>query len=75
MPLPLYPRRKAPGTHWIGNWVDPRAGLDDLEKTLPELELRPLVIQPVASRYTDYVIPASYFLKVPDLIFNWKLKV
>jgi hypothetical protein len=22
----------APGTHWIGGWVDPRAGLDDMEK-------------------------------------------
>jgi hypothetical protein len=37
---------RAPGTHWIGGWVDPRAGLDDLEKreffTLPRLELRPL---------------------------------
>jgi hypothetical protein len=32
------------GTHWIGAWVDPRAGLDNMEKlkllTLPELELR-----------------------------------
>jgi hypothetical protein len=25
-------REKAPGTHWIGGWVDPRAGLDDMEK-------------------------------------------
>jgi hypothetical protein len=37
---------RAPGTHWIGGWVDTRAGLDDVEKrkflTLPELELRPL---------------------------------
>jgi hypothetical protein len=23
---------RAPGTHWIGDWVDPRAGLDDMEK-------------------------------------------
>jgi hypothetical protein len=23
---------RAPGTHWIGGWVDPRAGLDDMEK-------------------------------------------
>jgi hypothetical protein len=30
------------GTHWIGGWVDPRAGLDDVEKrkflTLPGFE-------------------------------------
>jgi hypothetical protein len=35
-----------PGTHCIGGWVDPRAGLDDMEKwkflTLAELEIRPL---------------------------------
>jgi hypothetical protein len=39
------PRERAPGTHFIGGWVDPRAGLDDMEKwkflTLPELELPP----------------------------------
>jgi hypothetical protein len=23
---------RAPSTHWIGGWVDPRAGLDDVEK-------------------------------------------
>jgi hypothetical protein len=37
------PCRFTPGTHWIGGWVGPRAGLDDLEKrkflTLPGLEL------------------------------------
>jgi hypothetical protein len=26
--LSLYPRERAPGTHWIGGWVGPRAGLD-----------------------------------------------
>jgi hypothetical protein len=40
------PRERAPGTHWIGGWVDLRAGLDDLEKLKflppPGLELRPL---------------------------------
>jgi hypothetical protein len=48
--------------------VDPRAGLDDSEKrnffALPGLELLPLIVQPVASRYTDCAIralPAYYF--------------
>ena len=27
-PRTLYPLRKNPGTHWIGGWVGPRAGLD-----------------------------------------------
>jgi hypothetical protein len=61
------PRERAPGTHFIGGSVDPRAGQDDMEKwkflTMPGLELAPLlVIQPVVSRYTDWAIPAQAFL-------------
>jgi hypothetical protein len=26
------PGERAPGTHWIGGWVVPRASLDDMEK-------------------------------------------
>jgi hypothetical protein len=26
------PGERAPGNHWIGGWVGPRAGLDDVEK-------------------------------------------
>jgi hypothetical protein len=37
---------RASGTHWVGGWVGPRAGLDNADKrkflTLPGLELRPL---------------------------------
>jgi hypothetical protein len=40
------PEERTPGTHWIGSWVDPRAGLNDMEKwkflTPPGLELQPL---------------------------------
>jgi hypothetical protein len=40
------PGERAPGTHWIGGLVGPRASLDDVEKrnylTLPGLELRAL---------------------------------
>jgi hypothetical protein len=25
------PGERIPGTDWIGRWVDPRAGLDDME--------------------------------------------
>jgi hypothetical protein len=39
-------KERAPGTRWIGGWVDHRADLDDVEKriflTVPGLELRPL---------------------------------
>jgi hypothetical protein len=53
--------------------VDPRAGLDDMEKlkffALPGLELPPsLVLQPVASRYTDRAIPARINVFVVSLI-------
>jgi hypothetical protein len=45
-PRPLYPRGKIPRYQWIGGWVDPRAGLDDVEKrkflTLQGRELGPL---------------------------------
>jgi hypothetical protein len=41
-----HPCRFTTGINWIGSWVCPRAGLDDVEKrkffTLPGLELRPL---------------------------------
>jgi hypothetical protein len=62
------PPGKAPGTHFIGGWVDPRTSLDNMEKwkffTLKGLELPPpLVVQPVASRYTDWDIPARKIYK------------
>jgi hypothetical protein len=28
------PQKISPGTHWIGGWVIPRAGLDDMEKRI-----------------------------------------
>jgi hypothetical protein len=28
----FFPEERAPGTHWIGGWVDLKAGLDDIEK-------------------------------------------
>jgi hypothetical protein len=59
-PRPLYPMERVPSTHWIGDWVDPIAGLDDVEKSkflpLPGFELR-LVGRPV-SCCTDYANPA-----------------
>jgi hypothetical protein len=42
-PCRFTPGERAPGTHSIGGWVDPRADLGDVEKrkflTLPGLEL------------------------------------
>jgi hypothetical protein len=52
------PRERAPGTHWIGGWVSPRAVLDAVVKgkiPSPRRESNPrtLTVQPVAQRYTD----------------------
>jgi hypothetical protein len=30
-PRQLYPWEKKPGTHRIGGWVDPTAGMDDMK--------------------------------------------
>jgi hypothetical protein len=51
-------REAAPGTHWIGYWVGPRAVLDVVVKRKfprPCRESNPdhPIAQPVASRYTD----------------------
>jgi hypothetical protein len=49
------PRERAPGTHWIGGWVGPRAVLDAVVKRkilIPHRESNPrtLIVQPVAYR-------------------------
>jgi hypothetical protein len=68
MPRPLYPRETAPGTHCIGGWVDPRVGPDDIEKSpYRDSNSDISVVQPVASRYTDYARPIE---KSNDLIGN-----
>jgi hypothetical protein len=57
----LYLRVKSPE-----GWVDPRAGLDDVENrkflTVPGLEFRTL------GRYTDYAIPAPILCEVSGSI-------
>ena len=50
---PLYAWERA-GTHFIG----PRAGLDGYGKSRPPPGLDPRTVQPIASRYTDWVIAA-----------------
>jgi hypothetical protein len=60
------PRKRAPGTHWIGGWVDPRAVLDAVVKRkipTPRRESNPRtpIVHPVAQRYTDWGIPAVQF--------------
>jgi hypothetical protein len=59
----------------MGGWVDPRAGLDDVEKILEPTGTRnsdPSVVQDVASRYTDYAIPTLSVNR--RIILKWNLK-
>jgi hypothetical protein len=60
------PRERAPGTHWIGGWVGPRAVLDTVVKRKipsPHQELNPrtTIVQPVAQCYTDWAIMVPLF--------------
>jgi hypothetical protein len=57
------PRKRAPGTHWIGGWVGPRDVQDTVVKRkIPsphrESNSRTPIVQPVAQRYTDWAITA-----------------
>jgi hypothetical protein len=58
------PQGRAPGIHWIGGWVGPRTGLDDVEKRkflpLPELELRPLGSPPRSQSLYRLRFPSSF---------------
>jgi hypothetical protein len=58
------PGERAAGAHWIRGWVGTRTGLDDVEKRtispLPGLELDPSALQHIASRYTNWAIPAAH---------------
>jgi hypothetical protein len=60
--LPLYPRERAPRTHriWIGWTPEPVWTTWRNENCCPHRDSNsdPLVVQLVASRYTDYAIPA-----------------
>jgi hypothetical protein len=67
-------RERAPGTHWIGGWVDPRPGLDDVKMrkflTYRDSNSDPSVVQPVASRYTDNAIPVPWNACIETIILN-----
>ena len=60
-PRPLYPRQR-PGTHIIGAWMGPRAGLDGGENlpthrdSIPEPSSPyPVAIQTELTRYTQFI--------------------
>jgi hypothetical protein len=50
------PGEKAPDTHWLGGWVETRAGLDaeDKKNLSAPAGIRTPVVQPVVRIYTDW---------------------
>jgi hypothetical protein len=56
--LAALPPGKRPGTHCMGGWVGPNAGLDGCGKSHPPQGFDPRTIHSGASRYTDWAIPA-----------------
>jgi hypothetical protein len=55
-PRPLYPRVKRPGTHWTGDWVDRSGRRGENSWPYRDSKSDPSIVQPIASRYTDYAI-------------------
>jgi hypothetical protein len=76
--LLLIRRPGAPGTHWIGGWVDLRAVLDVFEKrqflTLPGLELR--LLKTIKKRTIDaneesfVLFRSAEFLYIANVMFG-----
>jgi hypothetical protein len=63
LPCRFTPRERAPGVNRIGGWAGSGAGLDTVSKRKipsPRRESNPdhPIVQPVASRYTDWANPA-----------------
>jgi hypothetical protein len=57
---PLYPEGRVHGTHWIGGWVDLRAGLDDLEKNFDDMEEEyNAMIMDIYNETTIFTLPLS----------------
>ena len=60
-PAALAPRKR-PVTHCIGGWISHKACLDGCGKSRQPPGFDPRSVQPVASRYTDWAIPAPAVL-------------
>jgi hypothetical protein len=73
-PAALPPGKEPPATHWIGDWMDPLAGLDDMEKrkflTLPGLEFRPLSRPALSQSLYQLRYPAPYQMEGPVIILT-----
>jgi len=63
-PRLLYPKEGASGTHWIGDWVGPRADIDAVTKRNPFLVLpwiEPWSSMSLPSYFTDCLLARIYW--------------
>jgi hypothetical protein len=66
-PRPLYPRERGPCAHCVGGWVDPRIGLDDVERrggksySYPDSKSYYSAVQPC--------IQSPYWLHYPSTLY------
>jgi hypothetical protein len=75
----LPPRERASGTHWIGDWVGPRAVLDavvwrKIPSSRRKSNSRTPIAQPVAQRYTDWAIMAPSNFGYDEYLTEYKEK-
>jgi hypothetical protein len=72
------PGERAPGTHWIGGWVDPRSSLHDVEKrkflTLSGLELVVHYIVHTIIGSILYSLRSFLIIKINEIQINESLK-
>jgi hypothetical protein len=62
-------RERAPGTHWIGGWVGPRADLDAVKRKIPSLcrDSNPRSSSPLTSAMTlSYPSSCLIFMKLKN---------
>jgi hypothetical protein len=78
------PEEKASGTHWMGSWVSPRAGLNDVEKRkvsapamnrTPAVQPVPLSVPTELSRhvqlYHTFLTDVGFHLHLGRVVVNW----
>lgn len=51
--------KERPSTQWTGGWVGLMSQSGQAQKILPPAGFNPQNVQPVASHYTNYIIPTT----------------
>jgi hypothetical protein len=72
--LAALPPGNRPASHCTGGWVGPTIGLDGCGKS-PLPELNAWAVQPVASRYAEYAIPAHRCVDFSEIFVKKIIKI